>query len=134
MSAGLVSTVSGLGALRDPFSVLDLAPLRGATPADAFVTPWNSRSMLKNGGIDASAGRTSQHAGHASAATAVIIGQQARRQQNHSRGSRGVMLPNMRPLVIAEQSARWRPCIPDHRSRPGPSTWNGCADDAGIAA
>jgi len=88
-----------------PFSVLDLSPIaQGATAADAL---RNSRQLAQH--AEALGYRRywlAEHhnmAGIASAATAVVIGYVAGGSKTFRVGSGGVMLPNLSPLVIAEQ-------------------------------
>src|SRR5215210_4501044 len=87
------------------FSVLDLAPIvEGSDPATAF---RNSLDLARH------AERWGYHRfwlaehhgmpGVASAATAVVIGHVAAGTRTIRVGAGGVMLPNLSPLVIAEQ-------------------------------
>ena len=88
-----------------PFSVLDLAPVKGdETISDSF------REMLALArhaeALDFHRFWLAEHhnmAGIASAATAVLIGYVADGTKTIRVGSGGVMLPNHAPLVIAEQ-------------------------------
>ena len=59
------------------------------------------------------AGGASQHAGIASAATAVLIGHLAGGTNTLRLGAGGIMLPNHSPLVIAEQFGTLSSLYPD---------------------
>jgi luciferase family oxidoreductase group 1 len=95
--------MEGMGGI--PFSVLDLAPVKGdETISDSF------REMLALArhaeALDFQRFWLAEHhnmAGIASAATAVLIGHVADGTKTIRVGSGGVMLPNHAPLVIAEQ-------------------------------
>ena len=88
-----------------PVSVLDLSTIvEGDTPADAF---RKSRDLAQK--AEAWGYTRYWFAEHhnmesvASSATAVLIGYVAEGTQKITVGSRGVMLPNHAPLIIAEQ-------------------------------
>src|SRR3954468_8204781 len=88
-----------------PFSVLDLAPVpQGKTPGEALRNSVDLARHAERWGY----GRfwLAEHHGMpgiASAATAVVIGHVAAGPSTIRGGAGGIMLPNLPPLVIAEQ-------------------------------
>ena len=98
-----------------PFSVLDLVPVpEGSLPAESF---HRSRDLAQH------AERWGYHRywlaehhnmpGIASAATAVLIGHLAGATRTLRIGAGGIMLPNLSPLVIAEQFGTLASLYPD---------------------
>ena len=88
-----------------PLSVLDLVPVRvGDTPADAFrYTLDLARHADEWGFTRYWMAEHHNMTGIASAATSVVIGYVANGTKRLRVGAGGTMLPNLSPLVIAEQ-------------------------------
>src|ERR1700677_4626662 len=98
-----------------PFSILDLSPIaQGSTPADALHRSLDLAQHAERWGYRRY--WLAEHhnmTGLASAATSVVIGYVAGGTKTIRVGSRGVMLPNHSPLVIAEQFGTLASLYPD---------------------
>ena len=93
-------------AAHDDLSILDLARYRRQHPARTSPTRWTG--ALASGLATAGSGwRAPQHAGIASAATAVLIAHVAAGNLQHPRRRGRDHAAHHEPLQVAEHSARW---------------------------